>query len=82
MMPFQRVCKIDRYGAWGSIAALWTEDTWFQTSSMLATAYGLKATGVTKLGPSVVWRGGEIIFTSSSGRPGAPPLQGWVIWLV
>ncbi len=55
------------YGAWGSIAALWTEDTWFQTTSILATAYGLKASGVTKLGPSVHWRGGEIVFQSSSG---------------
>lgn len=61
------------YGVWGSTAALWTEDTWFQTASTLATAYGLKASGVTKLGPSVVWRGrpmgGEIVFRSSSGKP-------------
>lgn len=39
------------YGCMGSIAALWTEDNWFQTTSMLATAYGLQASGITAKGP-------------------------------
>ncbi len=56
------------YKVGGVVAELWMPETWMETASLLSLAQLAQWTGISKLGPSVTWKGGEIVITNSAGK--------------
>ncbi len=54
------------YALGGGLSALWTPDTWVQTSVVLGTGW-LSAGWASRTGPVVGFKGGEITLTSQTG---------------
>jgi hypothetical protein len=55
------------YGSGLFFSSLWTRDSWKTTATVVAVA-GVVAEPASKMGPTIHWRGGEIVLKKQGGK--------------